>query len=165
MPTTSKQIATAPVGMLWGQSMSAPCRIVIRYIVCVGGSLLKLLFFYCPFCSGVCLTDMARFSSFFCALGREGWGASRSLGCKQDKTSGPDSPQLSCCDFLQTYPLSPSPNPTRDCDRQLEEQMEREARVLRGVVEYLLPQVGDHVATLDLAHGTAVSNEVVRSFT
>lgn len=39
--------------------------------------------------------------------------------------------------------------------------MEREARVLQGLVDYLLPQVGGHVATLDLAHGTAVSNEMV----
>jgi len=34
--------------------------------------------------------------------------------------------------------------------------------VLRGMMEYLLPQVGPHVHTLDLAHGKAVSNEVVR---
>lgn len=40
--------------------------------------------------------------------------------------------------------------------------MEHEARVLWGVMEYLLPQVGPHVRTLDLAHGKAVSNEVVR---
>ena len=40
--------------------------------------------------------------------------------------------------------------------------MEHEARVLWGEMEYLLPQVGPHVRTLDLAHGKAVSNDVVR---
>ena len=34
--------------------------------------------------------------------------------------------------------------------------------MLQGVMEYLLPRVGQHVHTLDLAHGKAVSNEVVR---
>lgn len=33
------------------------------------------------------------------------------------------------------------------------------------MMEYLLPQVGPHVHTLDLAHGKAVSNEVVRVIT
>ena len=52
---------------------------------------------------------------------------------------------------------------SRECEQQQqEEQMEREARVLQGLVECLLPRVGGHVATLDLAHGTAVSNEMVR---
>ena len=39
--------------------------------------------------------------------------------------------------------------------------MEREWTVLRGVIEHLLPRVGDHVRTLDLAYGKAVTNEVV----
>ena len=33
--------------------------------------------------------------------------------------------------------------------------------VLCGVIEHLLPRVGDHVRTLDLAYGKAVTNEVV----
>lgn len=61
--------------------------------------------------------------------------------------------------------IAPSPSSSRECDQQQEEQMEREARVLQGLVDYLLPQVGGHVATLDLAHGTAVSNEMVRERT
>ena len=40
--------------------------------------------------------------------------------------------------------------------------MEREARVLSGIVAHVLPRVGSHVKTLDLAHGKAVSNEIVR---
>ena len=40
--------------------------------------------------------------------------------------------------------------------------MEREMSVLCGVIEHLLPRVGSHVRTLDLAHGKAVTNEVVR---
>lgn len=39
--------------------------------------------------------------------------------------------------------------------------MEREWSVLCGVIEHLLPRVGDHVRTLDLAYGKAVTNEVV----
>ena len=39
--------------------------------------------------------------------------------------------------------------------------MEREARVLTGIVEHLLPRVGVSVLSLDLAHGKAVSNTVV----
>ena len=39
--------------------------------------------------------------------------------------------------------------------------VEREASVLVGVMEHLLPKIGPHVRTLDLAHGKAVSNEVV----
>ena len=39
--------------------------------------------------------------------------------------------------------------------------MEREARVLTGIVEHLLPRVGASVLSLDLAHGKAVSNTVV----
>ena len=39
--------------------------------------------------------------------------------------------------------------------------MEREARVLSGLVEHVLPRVGSHVHTLDLAHGKAVSNAIV----
>ena len=40
--------------------------------------------------------------------------------------------------------------------------MEREARVLSGIVAHVLPRVGSHVKTLDLAHGKAISNEIVR---
>ena len=40
--------------------------------------------------------------------------------------------------------------------------MEREMSVLCGVIEHLLPRVGAHVRTLDLAYGKAVTNEVVR---
>eukprot|EP00731_Ephydatia_muelleri_P001250 Em0001g1250a len=43
----------------------------------------------------------------------------------------------------------------------MEEYCEREARVLTAVLEHLLPRVGPHVRTLDLAHGKAVSNEIV----
>ena len=39
--------------------------------------------------------------------------------------------------------------------------VDREAAVLCGFIEHLLPKVGSHVRTLDLAHGKAVSNEVV----
>ncbi len=39
--------------------------------------------------------------------------------------------------------------------------VEREANVLCGVIEHLLPKVGPHVTTLDLANGKAVSNEAV----
>ena len=39
--------------------------------------------------------------------------------------------------------------------------MDREARVLGGLVNHVLPRVGGHVRTLDLAHGKAVSNEIV----
>ena len=39
--------------------------------------------------------------------------------------------------------------------------MEHEACLLQGLIAYLLPRVGTHVRTLDLAHGKAVSNEVV----
>ena len=42
--------------------------------------------------------------------------------------------------------------------------MEREARVLSGVVDHILPRVGKHVLTLDLAHGKAVSNAIVRLY-
>ena len=42
--------------------------------------------------------------------------------------------------------------------------IEREARVLSGVVEFVLPRVGSHVQTLDLAHGKAVSNAIVSSY-
>ena len=40
--------------------------------------------------------------------------------------------------------------------------MEREARVLTGLVDHVLPRVGSHVHTFDLAHGKAVSNAIVR---
>ena len=49
----------------------------------------------------------------------------------------------------------------RDSDVE-EGEMEREMSVLCGVIEHLLPRVGSHVRTLDLAHGKAVTNEVVR---
>ncbi len=39
--------------------------------------------------------------------------------------------------------------------------VEREVGVLYGVMEHLLPRVGPHVRTLDLANGKAVSNEAV----
>ena len=39
--------------------------------------------------------------------------------------------------------------------------MEHEARVLTGIVEHILPKVGSHVLSLDLAHGKAVSNAIV----
>ncbi len=40
--------------------------------------------------------------------------------------------------------------------------VQKEIRVLRGVVDHLLPQVGGaHVRTLDLSHGKAISNEMV----
>ena len=41
------------------------------------------------------------------------------------------------------------------------EEHEREARVLKGLMDHVLPRVGSHVLTLDLSHGRAVSNEVV----
>lgn len=41
--------------------------------------------------------------------------------------------------------------------------MDREAKVLLGVVEHILPRVRGHVQTLDLAYGRAVSNEMVRA--
>ena len=40
--------------------------------------------------------------------------------------------------------------------------VQKELCVLRGMVEHLLPRVGSHVQTLDLSHGKAISNEVVR---
>ena len=40
--------------------------------------------------------------------------------------------------------------------------MDKEMKVLCGVIDHLLPKVGSHVHTLDLAYGKAVSNEVVR---
>ncbi len=43
--------------------------------------------------------------------------------------------------------------------------VEREANVLCGVIEHLLPKVGPYVTTLDLANGKAVSNEAVRCST
>ena len=39
--------------------------------------------------------------------------------------------------------------------------MEREAQVLTGLVEHVLPRVGSHTLSLDLAHGKAVSNAIV----
>ena len=39
--------------------------------------------------------------------------------------------------------------------------MHRELCVLRGVIQHLLPRVGQHVKTLDLSHGKAVTNEIV----
>ena len=42
--------------------------------------------------------------------------------------------------------------------------MEREAKVLSGLVEHVLPRVGSHTLSLDLAHGKAVSNAVVSHF-
>lgn len=33
--------------------------------------------------------------------------------------------------------------------------------MLRGVIDHILPRVGEHVQTLDLSHGKAVSNEIV----
>ena len=39
--------------------------------------------------------------------------------------------------------------------------MEREAEVLTGLVESVLPRVGSHTLSLDLAHGKAVSNDIV----
>ena len=39
--------------------------------------------------------------------------------------------------------------------------MDKEMSVLCGVIEHLLPRVGTHVRTLDLAYGKAVTNEVV----
>ena len=39
--------------------------------------------------------------------------------------------------------------------------MEREMNVLCGAIDHLLPRVGSHVRTLDLAYGKAVTNEVV----
>ena len=39
--------------------------------------------------------------------------------------------------------------------------MEHEARVLTGIVDHILPRVGSHVLSLDLAHGKAVSNAIV----
>jgi len=39
--------------------------------------------------------------------------------------------------------------------------VEREASVLGGVIEHLLPKVGSHVRALDLAGGKAVSNNIV----
>ena len=39
--------------------------------------------------------------------------------------------------------------------------MEREARVLSGLVKHVLPRVGGHTLSLDLAHGKAVSNDIV----
>ena len=50
----------------------------------------------------------------------------------------------------------------RDIDAEEESAMEREMNVLCGVIEHLLPRVGSHVRTLDLAYGKAVTNEVVR---
>lgn len=50
----------------------------------------------------------------------------------------------------------------RDSDAEEESAMEREMSVLCGVIEHLLPRVGSHVRTLDLAYGKAVTNEVVR---
>ena len=49
-----------------------------------------------------------------------------------------------------------------DSDAEEESAMEREMSVLCGVIEHLLPRVGSHVRTLDLAYGKAVTNEVVR---
>lgn len=39
--------------------------------------------------------------------------------------------------------------------------IQKEMRVLHGIVTHLLPKVGHHVQTLDLAYGKAVTNEVV----
>ena len=39
--------------------------------------------------------------------------------------------------------------------------MEREAQVLTGLMEHVLPRVGSHTLSLDLAHGKAVSNAIV----
>ena len=50
----------------------------------------------------------------------------------------------------------------RDSDAEEESAMEREMSVLCGMIEHLLPRVGSHVHTLDLAYGKAVTNEVVR---
>ena len=47
-------------------------------------------------------------------------------------------------------------------DEEEESAMEREMSVLCGVIDHLLPRVGSHVRTLDLAYGKAVTNEVVR---
>ena len=49
-----------------------------------------------------------------------------------------------------------------DPEGEEERAMEREMSVLCGVIEHLLPRVGSHVRTLDLAYGKAVTNEVVR---
>lgn len=43
----------------------------------------------------------------------------------------------------------------------MEEYCEGEARVLTALLEHLLPRIGTHVRTLDLAYGKAVSNEIV----
>ncbi len=48
-------------------------------------------------------------------------------------------------------------------DEEERKSMEREARVLLGVVEHILPRIGGQVRTLDLAYGKAVSNEMVRA--
>lgn len=53
----------------------------------------------------------------------------------------------------------------RDNDAEEESAMEREMSVLCGMIEHLLPRVGTHVRTLDLAYGKAVTNEVVRPLT
>ena len=56
--------------------------------------------------------------------------------------------------------MYPSPSPYSDGD-DYSVTVEREVSVLCGVMEYLLPRVGLHIRTLDLANGKAISNEVV----
>ena len=58
-------------------------------------------------------------------------------------------------------PPSLSPSPFSEGSPSEEDEMDKEMSVLCGVIEHLLPQVGSHVRTLDLAYGKAVTNEVV----
>ena len=46
-------------------------------------------------------------------------------------------------------------------DERESKEVQKELRVLCGIMDHLLPRVGSHVQTLDLSHGKAVSNEVV----
>ena len=64
--------------------------------------------------------------------------------------------QLVSCNLKSLFILS-----SIRVDSCEDEEMEREWSVLCGVIEHLLPRVGDHVRTLDLAYGKAVTNEVV----